>query len=63
MDIITTSLTNPRQKTIIIGVINEIHKNVADLLQYHPIARSSKGLNTLVKVKTKYWKKCMNMKK
>ena len=48
MDIITTSLTNPRQKTIIIGVIKEIHKNVADLLQYRPITILSKRLHTLV---------------
>jgi hypothetical protein len=63
MDIFTTSITNPGIKTNIISVLKRIHKNVADLSQYRPIARLSKGLNTLVNVKTKYQKKCKNMKK
>ena len=47
MDIFTTSITNPGIKTNIISVLKRIHKNVADLSQYRPIARLSKGLITL----------------
>jgi len=62
MDIITVFNANLSQKTNIMCVVKRIHKNVVDLSQYRPIARSSKGLSTLVKFKTKY-SKCKNMKK
>ena len=43
MDIFTTSIKNTGQKTNSICVIKgNQNKNVADLLQYHPIARTLK---------------------